>query len=69
MPMEIAVTGGNGRFGRVVTERLLHSGHRVHSLDRAAPRGAPTPDPGDRPVRYSDADINDLEALTELLRG
>ncbi len=69
MPMEIAVTGGNGRFGRVVTERLLHSGHRVHSLDRAAPRGAPAPDPGDRPVRYSDADINDLEALTELLRG
>ncbi len=32
--MEIAVTGGNGRLGRVLTAQLLAGGYRVRSLDR-----------------------------------
>lgn len=75
MSMEIAVTGGNGRLGRVVIERLLKAGHRVRSLDRAAPvvdpaAGLPAPavQPGEN-LRVHDADLNDLPGLTELLRG
>lgn len=76
MPMEIAVTGGNGRLGRNVSERLLKAGHRVRSLDRAAPVN---PGSGFRPLpalaeagdalRAIDADINNLDALTEAMRG
>ncbi len=75
MTKEIAVTGGNGRLGRVVVERLLQAGHRVRSLDRAAPvvdpaAGLPAPAsaPGEN-LSIHDADLNDLPALTELLRG
>lgn len=78
MPMEIAVTGGNGRLGRLVTARLLNNGHRVRSLDRAAPvvdpaAGLPAPaslvaEAGDA-LRVIDADLNDLAGFTELVRG
>jgi nucleoside-diphosphate-sugar epimerase len=78
MPMDIAVTGGNGRLGRQVVERLLRAGHRVRSLDRAAPQvdpaaGLPAPAPileeaGDA-LRTLDADINRLDALTEAISG
>ena len=75
MTLEIAVTGGNGRLGRKVTERLLKGGHRVRSLDRAASHeGAlattPTlPESAEDAVRFLDADLNNLEALTEAVRG
>jgi nucleoside-diphosphate-sugar epimerase len=78
MSMEIAVTGGNGRLGRILVERLLKNGHRVRSLDRAAPQvdtavGLPAPSPalaeaGDA-LRTLDADINHLDALAEAIRG
>jgi UDP-glucose 4-epimerase len=75
MSMEIAVTGGNGRLGRKVIERLLQSGHRVRSLDRAASHeGALATTPAlpagaEDAVRFLDADINNLAALTEAIRG
>lgn len=75
MSMEIAVTGGNGRLGRKVIERLLQSGHRVRSLDRAAPQAGalattPTlPAGAEDSLRFLDADLNSLETLTEALRG
>ncbi len=75
MSMEIAVTGGNGRLGRVLIERLLKNGHRVRSLDRAAPQeGALATTPAlpaadADTLRVVEADLNNLEALTEAIRG
>src|SRR5688500_5976867 len=75
MTMEIAVTGGNGRLGRVLIERLLKSGHRVRSLDRAAPQAGALattpalPEAAAGALRLVEADINNLEALTEAIRG
>lgn len=75
MSMEIAVTGGNGRLGRKVIERLLTRGHRVRSLDRAAPQAGalattPTlPAGADDALRQMETDINDLAALTDAIRG
>ena len=39
--MKIAVTGGNGRLGRVLVSQLLEHHHNVLSLDW---KGSPTPD-------------------------
>jgi UDP-glucose 4-epimerase len=74
--MEIAVTGGNGRLGRVLIEQLLRHGHRVRSLDRAAPSAelaTATPaalaaEAGDA-LRLIDADLNSLDSLTDAIRG
>lgn len=78
MTQEIAVTGGNGRLGRIVVERLLRAGHRVRSLDRAAPTvdpaaglHAPAPilaEAGDA-LQALETDINRLDALTDAIRG
>ena len=38
--MRIAVTGGSGKLGRAVVERLRSEGHGVVVLDKAAPRDA-----------------------------
>jgi UDP-glucose 4-epimerase len=72
MSMEIAVTGGSGRLGRVVVKHLLELGHRVRSLDRVAPQAeqvaaaqAAAPDR----VRFQDVDLNDLAGFTEIIRG
>ena len=35
--MKIAVTGGNGNFGRKLVPYLLEQGHRVVAMDRALP--------------------------------
>src|SRR5258706_16391666 len=67
MSMEIAVTGGSGRLGQVVIDRLLKAGHRIRSLDRVAASGQP--DPGKQTLRRVDVDLNDLRALTDAVRG
>jgi UDP-glucose 4-epimerase len=64
--MEVAVTGGNGRLGRVVIERLLQSDYTIRSLDWTSPQNQPEPD---QPVRYFQIDINNLDALTQAVRG
>ena len=52
--MNIAVTGGSGRLGRVVIETLLAQGHILLNIDR-------TPPPEDlfagRAVRFARADL------------
>jgi nucleoside-diphosphate-sugar epimerase len=67
--MEIAVTGGSGRLGRVVIEQLIQHGHHVRSLDRAAPQAPQQLQADQTAVRRIDVDINDLQALTEAIRG
>ena len=64
--MDIAVTGGNGRLGRVLIEYLLEHSYGVCNLDRVAPQ---KPYRLDRPVRFMDIDLNDLQTLTEAIRG
>lgn len=64
--MEIAVTGGNGRLGGVVIQRLIEHGHRVRSLDWKAPR---EPFKAGAPVKIIILDITHLDEVTEALRG
>ena len=72
MNMNIAVTGGSGRLGRVVVKYLIECGHTVCSLDQVAP---PKPQLSEtdthfqRPLRFINVDLNDLQALTEAIRG
>lgn len=67
--MHVAVTGGSGRLGQVVVEHLVARGHQVLSLDRAAPQAAQQPHLDSGAVGFAEADLNDLPALTELIRG
>ena len=69
--MKIAVTGGNGRLGRVVIEQLARQGHAILSLDRALP-SAPVVEGSQ--VSHLALDLaalrpNDLEALSEAFKG
>lgn len=61
--MQIAITGGSGRFGQVVVAHLLARGHQPRNLDRAVP---PVASPG---VPFIETDLNDLTALTEAIQG
>ncbi|GAB3525271.1 NAD-dependent epimerase/dehydratase family protein [Arthrobacter monumenti] len=47
--MKVVVTGGNGKLGRSVVERLRNEGHSVVNLDRAGDRG-----PGFARVEFTD---------------
>jgi UDP-glucose 4-epimerase len=67
--MEIAVTGGSGRLGRVLIDQLVKDGHQVRSLDRAAPQTTQVPDRNDKAVSVTQVDLNDLATLTEAIRG
>lgn len=63
--MRIAVTGGNGRFGRVVMRHLKQRGHDPISLDRA-----PSPsDAIDSSVPFIELDLADLAALMKAFEG
>ena len=64
----IAVTGGSGRLGRVLIEHLIKRGHRVRSLDRAAPQAPQPLETDEQTLRRIDVDLNDLQALTAALR-
>jgi UDP-glucose 4-epimerase len=61
--MRIAVTGGNGRFGRVVTRHLAQRGHDLISIDRA------TNEAIDPAIPFIGLDLTDLAALTKAFEG
>lgn len=59
----IALTGGSGRIGRAIAAAALRRGHRVVSIDRAAPAEA------QENLRFVQADIGDYDALVDAFRG
>ena len=59
--MHIVVTGGSGKLGGAVVERLLASGHQVTNVDRA-------PQPGSA-ARFLRADLTDYGQVVEALTG
>jgi nucleoside-diphosphate-sugar epimerase len=62
--MQIAVTGGSGKLGRVVVADLVAHGHTVVNLDREPPPSGPDGRPAGRFVRTDLADHGQvLEAL------
>jgi UDP-glucose 4-epimerase len=62
--MEIAVTGGSGRLGKWVTERLLKEGDTVRSLDVAQPqRSLP------EHVTFYQVDLTNLQAVMNAIKG
>jgi nucleoside-diphosphate-sugar epimerase len=67
--MNIAVTGGSGRLGQVVVKHLVGRRHEILSLDRAAPQPAQQSQIDQQTVRFVEADLNNLEALAETIRG
>ncbi len=67
--MHIAVTGGAGRLGQVVIKQLVERGHQVLSLDRAAAKPAQQARYDQQTVRFVEADLNNLAALLETIRG
>ncbi len=64
--MKIAVTGGNGRFGRVVVQHLVQRGHTVLNIDRVALPEADAPNPA---VPFVSLDTNDLGTVLVTLAG
>jgi nucleoside-diphosphate-sugar epimerase len=67
--MQIAVTGGSGRLGQVLIKHLIERGHQVRSLDRAMPQAAQRAQIDEQALSFVEADLNDLAALTEIIRG
>ena len=59
--MHIVVTGGSGKLGGAVVERLLASGHQVTNVDQR-------PSPGS-PARFLRADLTDYGQVVEALTG
>jgi NAD(P)-dependent dehydrogenase (short-subunit alcohol dehydrogenase family) len=60
--MKLLITGGNGRVGATVVERLARSGHDLTVIARSA--GAAVDG-----ARYVQCDINDFEALLAVMQG
>lgn len=65
--MRIAVTGGNGDFGRDLLPYLLEEGHSVLSLDRALPTGPAVPH--NPALNFMVADVRDFGEVVAALRG
>jgi UDP-glucose 4-epimerase len=61
--MKIAITGGNGRFGRVVMRHLKQRGHDLLNIDRV------TSDALDPTIPFIGLDLADLSALTRAFEG
>ncbi len=66
--MRIAVTGGNGRFGRTLVPYLMTEGHAVVSIDRVLPSPMPGPPPPHR-AQAMVADTRDFGEFTASIRG
>ena len=60
--MLVIVTGSSGLLGRHVASALVSAGHSVLGLDASAP-------PGDAPWRHVTADLTDLGAAMQVVRG
>lgn len=58
----VAVTGGSGKAGKAVVSRLSEAGYDVLNLDVAAP-------PEGQPGGFMNADLTDLGATVDALRG
>jgi nucleoside-diphosphate-sugar epimerase len=61
--MKIAVTGGNGRLGKVLIDQLLYTSHEVISLDWSG-----TPAPPHQSI-YKKIDLTRLDNFIEITRG
>ena len=61
--MKIAVTGGNGRLGRVLVSKLIEHNHNVLSLDW---KGSPAPD---QQEHFIQIDLSDLSKMIKTCRG
>ena len=61
MRMHIVVTGGSGKLGGAVVERLLASGHQVTNVDQR-----PAPGSG---ARFLRVDLTDYGQVVEALTG
>ncbi|MDZ4717167.1 MAG: NAD(P)-dependent oxidoreductase [Roseiflexaceae bacterium] len=61
--MQIAITGGNGRVGRAVTDLALAQDHTVVIIDRTLPESE------QQGVSAIRADITDYEAIEHAFRG
>jgi nucleoside-diphosphate-sugar epimerase len=64
--MEIAVTGGNGRLGKVLIPQLIEQGHTVRSLDWNVPKEPAGSAPS---VKFILIDLTHLDAVIEAFRG
>jgi len=64
--MEITVTGGSGRLGRSVIDRLLRAGHTVRAIDWQLSPEVMTQYPQ---VRWIRLDLTELAAALEALTG
>lgn len=62
--MEVAVTGGSGRLGKWVIERLLQEGDSVRSIDVVAPQKPLPPR-----VKFTQVNLTDLQAVKEAFLG
>lgn len=63
--MKIAVTGGNGRVGQVVTQVALEAGHNVVSIDRTLPESG-----SERPeLVFIQAELTDYAAFVQAIQG
>lgn len=61
----IALTGGSGRIGRAIAAAALQAGHRIVSIDRAAPAEKTK----QKDLRFVQADIGDYDALVAAFQG
>jgi nucleoside-diphosphate-sugar epimerase len=67
--MNIAVTGGSGRMGRVTVRHLVAEGHQILSIDRVLPTPEQQATIDEKTIRFAEVDLNRLEALTETIKG
>jgi nucleoside-diphosphate-sugar epimerase len=61
--MRIAITGGSGRIGRVVTDMAIKQGHTIVSIDRVAP----APDVERPDVTYRQAELTNYADFERVL--
>lgn len=61
--MKIALTGGSGSIGRVISAMALGQGHTIVSIDRVAPAEQ------QEGLRFIEADLSDYDALVRAFAG